>query len=154
MCSDATEQQLTDEFTAAETNYYGDEETVSKSLLDIRIAYCQDYEEILTEYKNNLKENFALNRRLKICFFIVCAIILLAECGFQAHIVYKVFDPTFTDESFNLILSSVVSLTGTFLTTFIILPKTIAKYLFNAKEQKDMKNIMKQMQKHFGQIKI
>ena len=76
---------------------------------------------------------------------------MLAECILQFIVVVKIMFCDFEIGSLDIVLSGVASMTGTFLTTFIVLPKIIAKYLFNTKEQSDIHETMKHLRKSLGE---
>ena len=143
------EENTTNQFEDSDSNEY--DEQSSQRFLEIQTTYYRDLEEILAWQKENLKINLSINRDLKRYFFFVCSIIMLAECILQFIVVVKIMFCDFEIVSLDIVLSGVASMTGTFLTTFIVLPKIIAKYLFNTKEQSDIHETMKHLRKSLGE---
>ena len=143
------EENTTNQFEDSDSNEY--DEQSSQRFLEIQTTYYRDLEEILAWQKENLKINLSINRDLKRYFFFVCSIIMLAECILQFIVVVKIMFCDFEIGSLDIVLSGVASMTGTFLTTFIVLPKIIAKYLFNTKEQSDIHETMKHLRKSLGE---
>lgn len=114
-------------------NFIDSNEETTSSLMNIHLAYSKKCEEILENYQKHLADNLSLNLGLKKIFFVVCCLILVCECLFQFIVIDTILRFHFDSESSNLVFSAIVSMTTSFLSTFIILPIIIARYLFNKK---------------------
>ncbi len=102
------------------------------------------YTELLAEYINNSKESSIQKRRFKNVFFWVAISMLVLSfmlfvllCG---SLFFKMDNVKIT--SLTSFISSLIGL----LSLYIIIPKIIAKYLFNIKEDKNMTKIVKSIQ--------
>ncbi len=107
----------------------------------------QQYTEILDTYSKHLNKTLSLKRLMKKVFFWV-AVGIMGFCilGIIAFVI--VVAANAKNENFNIqdyIVPLFTSITS-FLTVFIVIPKIIAKYLFNSNEDDVMKNVVSSIQ--------
>lgn len=114
-------------------------------------AHSAEYTKLLEEYIKNSKETSSQKRTFKNAFFWVAILTLcLSFLLFAGICVYfSVQDFSQIDvEDFAGLVSSLVGL----LSLYIIIPKIIAEYLFNVKEDKHMAKIVKSVQKYDAKV--
>lgn len=107
----------------------------------------QQYSKILESYSNHLNYTLSFKRTMKKVFFWV-AIAIMALCIIGVIIFGTVVVFNANNEEFNIqdyLIPLFTALTS-FLTVFIIIPKIIAKYLFNSNEDDVMKNVVSSIQ--------
>ena len=111
------------------------------------IRHGELYTDLLDVYVDDIRQTLENKRKLKEQFYDVCESILTFTCAIFFIVIA-------------LMLTGVVSrvsvLIGTFvsfLTVFIVVPHTIAKYLFNTDEEKYMTDIIKSIQVHDAEIR-
>lgn len=111
--------------------------------------HINDYDDILRNYAIHVDKTLKHKRRMKITFFAISIITMLACISiivvFIAHLLKNSCDENF--DALNYIAPAITSITS-FLTVYIIIPKIIAKYLFNSKEDESMKAIISSIQKY------
>ncbi len=122
-------------------------------------AYCElpkhnaVYTNLLKIYENTTRINIYLKVLFKFTFFIVAIYIWLKMVFIFNDSFYSVLNIIKTDKPSDN--QAVLDLIATFIpplvsltTSFIIIPKIIAKYLFNIKEEKSMVEIINNLQKY------
>ena len=108
-----------------------------------------DYDNILRNYSNHVDKTLQHKRIMKIWFFVMSLLIVFA-CTAITIICIICLIHNIGDTDFNIIdyiVPTITSITS-FLTVFIIIPKIIAKYLFNSKEDESMKEIIASIQEY------
>lgn len=111
--------------------------------------HINDYDNILRNYSNHVDKTLYHKRIMKICFFTMSILIVIA-CTVITIICIICLLCNIGDTNFNIIdyiIPTITSITS-FLTVFIIIPKIIAKYLFNSKEDESMKEIISSIQEY------
>lgn len=109
--------------------------------------HISDYDNILRNYANHVDKTLKHKRTMKIIFFgisvftMFSCILIVGLCIF--HLLKNILDDGF--DILDYIAPTVTAITS-FLTVYIIIPKIIAKYLFNSKEDDAMKNIIASIQ--------
>ena len=108
------------------------------------------YDKILESYSINLKKNLILKRKLKLKFFNFVMEALRGLCVVEVLIMFFIFGFYYEGIriSEEVIKTLAISSVATFLSSFIILPIIIAKYLFNAEEDNSTVEIIKNIQSH------
>lgn len=100
------------------------------------------YTRILDAYTDNLERTLKRKLRYKRLVFWFSYLLLILVCIFIAIILTKNYrDLT---QAVTVIIPAIVS----FLTVFIVIPKVITEYLFNADEEKYMSEIIKNIQSY------
>lgn len=115
------------------------------------------YTTILKAYSETLKDNILEKNKLKKCFFWICSAILvgiaLAFVSCLCISLYYIF--AYPGISFDI--ASIVSVMGAmataFISSFMILPKVITRYLFNKKEEENMMNVINKIQEYDTKIR-
>ncbi len=122
-------------------------------------AYCElpkhnaVYTNLLKIYENTTRINIYLKVLFKFTFFIVAIYIWLKMVFIFNDSFYSVLNIIKTNKTLDS--QAVLDLIATFIpplvsltTSFIIIPKIIAKYLFNIKEEKSMVEIINNLQRY------
>lgn len=107
------------------------------------------YTEILRAYKENVCENLKAKRWYKkVFFYLICSVL---GCAVQLTIAVVIFGciGIIGTESIGIYATAL----GTFLSSFIILPKVVAKYLFSREEETKMADIVRTMQAYDADIR-
>lgn len=115
------------------------------------------YTRILETYSYTLEANILEKNKLKKRFFHICSYILIGiALAFVVCLIiclYNIFK--YPEESFDI--ASIVSVMGAmataFISSFMILPKVITRYLFNKKEEENMMNVINKIQKYDTRIR-
>lgn len=110
-------------------------------------SHTRGYDKILTSYVFHIEQSLKQKRGMKIVFFVISMIIMLSCVGGVIVCICFIVHDT-QSETFNIsdyIIPAITAMTS-FLTVYIIIPKIIAKYLFNSKEEHIMKDIVSNIQ--------
>lgn len=115
--------------------------------IDAVIEHNRSYSFILKSYSKNLKASSELKLKLKKEFFNQCCLILgVIVLVLVLVIIWTTFRIlSYPEIKFdtNGITTVLATLAGTFLTSFIVLPYVISKYLFDTEEEKHLMNVLK-----------
>lgn len=109
--------------------------------------HSENYDDILKNYTNHVSETLKSKRNMKLAFFIVALSTMgLTVLSIAACVIIIAINAQ--NESFDVqdYIVPVVSALVSFLTTFIVIPKIIAEYLFNSNEDSVMKDIVSSIQ--------
>lgn len=101
------------------------------------IKHNSNFDEIIAVYAENSSKSLLQNRVYKSVYFWFSIILLFL---FALKILYGVQEGTSSEANLTAIVS--------FVTSFIVLPVTITKYLFNPKETHDLNKIVQSIQTH------
>ncbi len=123
-------------------------------MLESDIGYIKannkSFNQLLDAYVKNTKQNLSAKLWFKKIFFATCIIILLAIATLMFFVtVYCLFNDVSKETLIISMINSIVS----FAASFIVLPHTIANYLFNTDEEKDMTGLVKNLQDHDVEIR-
>ena len=102
------------------------------------IAHIKTYTSILNNYSKELEENLEYKRRSKKLLFGICILIMLATMVLLFISVIRG----------NASIEGCVEIVLPFLTIFIVIPKTITEYLFNANESETLTKIIDTIRQH------
>ena len=124
------------------------------SMLKSDIDYIQSnnksFSRLLDAYVNNTRKNLLAKLWFKIVFFCACVVILISIVVLMIWgTIYCLKNPVEKETLIISMINSVVSFTA----SFIVLPHTIANYLFNTDEEKDMTEVVKSIQEHESKIR-
>lgn len=126
------------------------DEELKASDIESMKKHNQDFNALLSAYVKNADKNLRNKLELKITFFYVCIIIMILVTFVTILIsCIALFNDFKTEHIISVLLTNAVS----FFTSFIILPKTIATYLFNTDEEKNMTEIIKSIQDYDKDIR-
>lgn len=132
------------------SNYQDNDFTISDK--ESMKRHNEYYDNILCSYSDKLKGNLAQKHFYKKIFFWICVSILIVILLFFIGITWWIAGYVLGNPDITFDLAGIVSvITGTavtFLTSFMILPKIITDYLFNKDEEKNMMQIIENIQKH------
>lgn len=121
---------------------------------DINAVYEHNkiFTQILNSYSKNLDSSSEQKKFFKKVFFCLCCCILgitfLMIVAVISIVTYMIFRYQHLSFDINGIYSILGVLTGTFLTTFIVLPYIISKYLFNIREEDNLMTIVNLIKEH------
>lgn len=108
------------------------------------------YDTILREYSNGITKSLEIKTDLKKDFYSKCINIIIGLIFLQVFIILTVigcyYHNVFIPEEVSITIA--VSSIGTLITSFIALPIIIAKYLFNPNEERNVMQVIKNIQKH------
>lgn len=111
------------------------------------IEHNRSYSYILKSYSRNLKASSELKLRFKKEFFEQCCLILgvivLVLVGVVIWTAFRILSYPEIQFDTHGIATVLATLAGTFLTSFIVLPYVISKYLFNTEEEKHLMKVLK-----------
>lgn len=122
----------------------------------VYIKHNKKYSHLLDVFIKNTKASNRLKNRLKVLFFVIIILIMVALCFLFGYSVYSTFKiikdlDAANNESTESIVGAVVSIVpslATMLVSLIKLPKIIAEYLFNPQEDENMVKIIGQIQNY------
>lgn len=110
------------------------------------------YTELLSDFVNKMyKSATAKNRMKKIFFYVILVLLVVLFIAFlvcACFLVFYVPNRNAPLDNIASIITSLLSLFSTLLVALIKLPKIIAKYLFNPKEDRDTVAIIGKIQKY------
>ena len=115
------------------------------------------YTRILETYSKTLEGNILEKNKLKKYFFYICSGILIGiALAFVVCLGLSLFF-IFANPDVSFDIASIVSLIGAmataFISSFMILPKVITRYLFNKKEEENMMNVINKIQEYDTKIR-
>ena len=111
--------------------------------------HIRNYDDILYNYAKHVDKTLRHKRIMKFWFFLISLSIMFI-CMLSTAICVVFLCVSIYNGSFDVMdfLTPTVTAIISFLTVYIIIPKIIAKYLFNSKEDKEMKSIIVSIQKY------
>lgn len=113
-------------------------------------ANNEAFNHLLNDYVQAAGKNLNTKLSLKKAFFIICSIILIGIFLLMIAVtLICIFKNVNTETLVIAIVNNIIS----FFTAFIVLPKTIAEYLFNPEEEKDTINLIRNIQEHDKDIR-
>lgn len=113
------------------------------------IKHGVSYTRLLDIYVDDIKLTLRQKRKLKIEFYRVCEFILTFTCAIFFVVIFLMLAGVVPTDNVSVLIGTFVS----FLTVFIVIPHTIAKYLFNTDEEKYMTDIIRSVQEHDVEIR-
>lgn len=113
------------------------------------IRHGQLYTDLLDVYVDDIRQTLENKRKLKEQFYGVCESILTFTCAIFFVVIILMLTGVVPVSHVSVLIGTFVS----FLTVFIVVPHTIAKYLFNTDEEKYMTDIIKSIQVHDAKIR-
>ena len=126
-----------------------DDEQLQKSDFESLKNHSNEYDSILKNYSKHVEKTLKEKTTMKKCFFwlsfIIMSLSVISILICSSYMLYHIHSGKI--DIGNYILPAISSLIS-FLTVFIIIPKIIAKYLFNSKEDSAMRGIIADIQKY------
>lgn len=127
---------------------YRNKETELSNLLQTSyFDMDQLFQKYLNIFVDNAESDASVKKNLKIAFFIIVMIVLLALVA-MPFVVLLVVILNKIPISYSQFAIAVLSSTVEIITSLIVLPKIIAEYLFNKDEDKNKTDIIARMQKY------
>lgn len=110
-----------------------------------QIKHGSDYSKILSAYRSHVEQTLSTKRYYKEVFFLVSMLILglsplLFLCALQWYLDHYTSALNLSE------LLPLLTALGEFLASLLVLPRIIAEYLFNDKEEESVVNIVNNMQ--------
>lgn len=144
------EAYLTEDSNKKKIDIVHSDYDLMESDTDSMKIHNQCFNQLLKAYVKNADKNLNTKLSLKITFFYICVVILiLITISMVLISMFALFNNFEKSTLFSILLTNAVS----FLTSFIVLPKIIAKYLFNTEEEKNMTEIVKSIQAYDKDIR-
>lgn len=113
-------------------------------------ANNKSFSNLLNTYVKNANRNLITKLVFKIIFFLVCVGILLGISILLIRITWFCLNNKVSTETLIVtMLNTIVS----FLSAFIVLPRVIAEYLYNSDEEKNMTELIKNIQERDKSIR-
>lgn len=118
--------------------------------------YTQAYIGILDVYRDYIEKSVKNKSRLKVCFFLLVCIIMIVMIylfyySMQHSFILFSYMAEKQSQSASVVTGAVTALVSSFVTmttSILVLPKIVARYLFNKKEDKSMMKIIGNIQKY------
>ena len=136
---------LEDETISEEENenkYTDDKKDISELVQSSYIHMDAEFQKYLENFNETVKKNEEQKFKLKKYFF-YCVMIILFLVIIFPYILVFVFHEKVTDVT---VITMGISSTAEVVSSIIVLPKIIAKYLFNKKEEDNKRQIISNMQ--------
>ena len=144
------EAYLTEDSNKKKIDIVHNDYDLVESDTDSMKIHNQCFSQLLKAYVKNADKNLTTKLSLKITFFYICIVILILITFSTVLIsIFALFNDFEKSTLFSILLTNSIS----FLTSFIVLPKIIAKYLFNTEEEKNMSDIIKSIQEYDKNIR-
>lgn len=143
--SEDIENLLEDEAISEEENenkYTDDKKDISELFQSPYIHMDAEFQKYLENFNETVKKNEEQKFKLKKYFF-YCVMIILFLVIIFPYILVFVFHEKVTDVT---VITMGISSTAEVVSSIIVLPKIIAKYLFNKKEEDNKRQIISNMQ--------
>ena len=122
-----------------------DKEHLKQNDIEALKKHNEYFNKLLDVYVSNSKINLEFKLIFKTFFFFICLIILMCLYGLLAGCsLYCLNNAISIDKTITIMFTNIIS----FLTSFIVLPRIIANYLFDSKEENNVFEITKNMQEY------
>ena len=106
-------------------------------------ANNEAFKKLLNTYVDNANRNLFSKLILKSIFFAACVLILIGIFVLLCKITWFCLNNEVSTET---LIITMVNTVVSFLSSFIVLPHTIAQYLYNNEEEKNMTEVVKNIQ--------
>lgn len=115
-------------------------------------SHNKHFSRILELYCENLNNSFIQKRFFKTIFFIICCSVLVAMGVTAIVVIGTVVYMTFKYQNLKFDINGIYTILGgtlgAFLTSFIVLPYVISRYLFNTYEENNLMQIVRLIKEH------
>lgn len=135
-----------------------DLQNLHKSDIDAVQSHTISYSSLLQNYTKHIDDTLKFKRfAKKVFFWIVTVTLVMSMVSFIGTICYIYFgiirsDKELTDYLVTIVTSLSASL-GAFISSIIVIPKIVAKYLFNRDEENNISTIVSNMQQYDKDIR-
>lgn len=106
-------------------------------------ANNESFKKLLNTYVENANRNLVAKLIFKTLFFIACVTILMGIFVLLCKITWFCLKNEVSTET---LIITMINTVISFLSSFIVLPHTIAQYLYNTDEEKNMTDLVKNIQ--------
>lgn len=103
----------------------------------------ESFSKLLNTYVKNANRNLFAKLIFKAIFFVACVVILVGIFVLLCKITWYCLNNKVSTET---LIITMVNTVVSFLSAFIVLPHTIAQYLYNTEEEKNMTELVKNIQ--------
>lgn len=125
------------------------EQYLDNSDNSLLISHNSSFEQLLSDYVQTAERNQKVKYRMKIAFFIISMFLFVSlPITLIGVSIYSVYGLLNSDANLVNLIVPFVSLLGSTLTSIIVIPEIIAKYLFDPSEDKNLSDIIANMQKY------
>ncbi len=113
-----------------------------------------EYDKLLSAYTSHIEKTLNSKRNMKLWFYVISIIVMfLSTVILIICVIYTISSIHNSSLGFLDYIPSCVTALSSFLTVYIVIPKIIAKYLFNSHEENVMKDIVTSIQEYDKQIR-
>lgn len=123
--------------------------SLQKSDVGAMVSHNASFTKILDAYEENASASLKQKRTFKNVFFYGVCFVLVLVALLSAAVIIVGLVGMISIENIGVYFTAL----GTFLTSFIVLPKVIAEYLFHPEEEKGMTDIVKAIQEYDTKIR-
>lgn len=121
-------------------------------------GHAESYSQLLKGYTTHLCATLKFKRIAKMIFFGVVTLLLLVTASLLAVVVWHICTRVQVTEVEDIsvimsLVAALISAFGAFMSAIIVLPKIVAKYLFNRGEEESIANIVGNMQQYDRDIR-
>lgn len=111
--------------------------------------HTEDYDTILRNYSTHVEKTLCYKRRMKTVFFIMSIIIMVTCIVLVCICIYNLLT-NISEKDYNVInyIAPTITSITSFLTIYIVIPKIIAQYLYDSKEETAMREIISSIQEY------
>lgn len=121
-----------------------------KSFKDETLEHSKKYSDLIGTYVDNVEQNATLKRKLKERFFLVTMSILIALTAIFILAIGALCIGVIVNKVTGKFIVSIITIIAPVLSSLLVallkIPKIIAKYLFNKKEDKSMNKLIRDIQ--------
>lgn len=145
---------LLSSYLSSSTRLNDDDELLEERDKKSLKKHSYNYDDILSGYTTHVIKTLKSKRIMKIVFYGISVAIMVSSVCFVIWGGVFVADQSKNSDFdlYNYIVPVISALTS-FLTVFIVIPKIIAKYLFNSNEDTSMKDIIESIQNYDKDIR-
>lgn len=122
---------------------------LQKSDVNAMVSHNTSFTNILDAYEKNASASLRQKRTFKNVFFYGVCFVLVLVAFLSAAVIIVGLAGMISIENIGVYFTAL----GTFLTSFIVLPKVIVEYLFHPEEEKGMTDIVKAIQEYDTKIR-
>lgn len=141
-------------FDTANTRRLANDEDLTNTDRGSMTKHSGEYDKLLSAYTSHIEKTLTSKRRMKFWFYLISIIVLIVSTLTLIICVIYTIDGI-NNSNLGLLdyIPSCATALLSFLTVYIVIPKIIAKYLFNSHEEDVMKDIVTSIQEYDKQIR-
>lgn len=128
--------------------------SLRKSDITSVLVHNDEYDKLLSAYTAFISKTLKTKRIMKIIFFVMSMLLILAVTLLMiASVVAVICNIWNCNSDYNNYVIAIISSMIPFVSTLMVIPKIIAKYLFNANEESTANKIVKNIQNYDNNIR-